>query len=96
MNDSDSQLAGSSSIWQYSRRSFQFDKPRNAPNIPNEGCYPEGGVKAWLTVSGASCCLFASFGWLNSVGIFQDYYQNNQLKDCTSFQIAWIPSLQSK
>lgn len=29
------------------------------------GAFPEGGLKAWLTVSGAFCCLFCSFGWIN-------------------------------
>ncbi|TDZ40373.1 MFS transporter asaE [Colletotrichum spinosum] len=56
--------------------------------------FPDGGAKAWLTVSGASACLFVSFGWVNCVGIFQDYYQENQLSDYTPSEIAWIPALQ--
>lgn len=59
-----------------------------------EKSYPEGGAKAWLTVSGASASLFVSFGWVNCVGIFQDYYQENQLRDYTPSEIAWIPALQ--
>ncbi len=27
--------------------------------------FPDGGLKAWLAVSGAFCCLFCSFGWIN-------------------------------
>ncbi|KAL8953618.1 MAG: hypothetical protein Q9222_000544 [Ikaeria aurantiellina] len=27
--------------------------------------FPDGGVQAWLAVSGAFCCLFCSFGWIN-------------------------------
>ena len=27
--------------------------------------FPDGGLKAWLVVSGAFCCLFCSFGWIN-------------------------------
>jgi hypothetical protein len=27
--------------------------------------FPDGGVKAWLVVAGAFCCLFVSFGWIN-------------------------------
>ncbi len=57
--------------------------------------FPEGGAKAWLTVAGASACLFVSFGWVNCVGIFQDYYQTHQLKAYTPSDIAWIPALQS-
>jgi hypothetical protein len=29
------------------------------------------------------------------VGVFQEYYQNNQLKDYTSQEVAWIPSLEA-
>jgi len=56
--------------------------------------YPEGGAKAWLTVAGASACLFVSFGWVNCIGIFQDYYQTHQLKEYSASEISWIPSLQ--
>ncbi|KAL8721349.1 MAG: hypothetical protein Q9225_001961 [Loekoesia sp. 1 TL-2023] len=27
--------------------------------------FPDGGLHAWLAVSGAFCCLFSSFGWIN-------------------------------
>lgn len=27
--------------------------------------FPDGGLQAWLSVSGAFCCLFCSFGWIN-------------------------------
>ena len=27
--------------------------------------FPDGGLQAWLVVSGAFCCLFCSFGWIN-------------------------------
>lgn len=56
--------------------------------------YPEGGQKAWLTVAGAAACLFVSFGWVNCAGIFQDYYQANQLSSYSPSEIAWIPALQ--
>lgn len=57
--------------------------------------YPEGEPKAWLAVAGATACLFVSFGWMNVIGIFQEYYQSNQVRDYTPLDIAWIPSLQS-
>lgn len=56
--------------------------------------FPEGGAKAWLTVAGASACLFVSFGWVNCVGVFQEYYETHQLKEYTASNIAWIPALQ--
>ena len=58
--------------------------------------FPEGGGKAWLTVAGAAACLFVSFGWVNCVGVFQDYYQTHQLKQYTPSDISWIPSLQGR
>lgn len=57
--------------------------------------FPEGGAQAWLTVAGSSACLFVSFGWVNCVGVFQEYYQTHQLKDYTASNISWIPALQS-
>lgn len=62
------------------------------PPQPSE--FPEGGTKAWLTVAGGWACLFVSFGWVNCVGIFQDYYQTHQLAEYSSSEIAWIPALQ--
>lgn len=29
------------------------------------------------------------------VGVFQEYYQNNQLKQYSSQEVAWIPSLEA-
>lgn len=58
--------------------------------------FPEGGAKAWLTVAGASACLFVSFGWINCVGVFQQYYQTHQLKEYTTSDVSWIPALQSR
>lgn len=55
---------------------------------------PDGGWQAWLVVFGAWCTSFCSFGWINSVGIFQDYYQNGPLSTYSSSTISWIPSLQ--
>ncbi|KAH7143777.1 putative monocarboxylate transporter [Dactylonectria macrodidyma] len=55
---------------------------------------PDGGSAAWLVVFGTWCTSFCSFGWINSVGIFQDYYEHEMLKNYSSSTIAWIPSLQ--
>ncbi|KAG6022524.1 hypothetical protein E4U40_004539 [Claviceps sp. LM458 group G5] len=56
--------------------------------------FPDGGFDAWLVVLGAWCVSFCSYGWINSVGTFQEYYQNGPLKEYTASQIAWIPSMQ--
>ncbi|KAH8422325.1 MCT family MFS transporter [Aspergillus melleus] len=55
---------------------------------------PDGGLEAWLVVVGAWCTSFCSFGWVNSIGIFQSYYESNMLKNYSSSTISWIPSLQ--
>ncbi|KAJ4358472.1 uncharacterized protein N0V89_003055 [Didymosphaeria variabile] len=56
--------------------------------------FPDGGKDAYLCLLGAFCCLFCSFGWLNCVGVFQNYYETHQLRDHSSSQVAWISSLQ--
>ncbi|KAL1874429.1 hypothetical protein VTK73DRAFT_306 [Phialemonium thermophilum] len=59
-----------------------------------DGAPPDGGRKAWLVVLGAWCVSFCSYGWINSVGTFQEYYQSGPLKDYSVSTISWIPSLQ--
>lgn len=36
-----------------------------APATPGVGPPPDGGMPAWLSVLGAFCGLFVSFGWIN-------------------------------
>ncbi|KAH6666525.1 major facilitator superfamily domain-containing protein [Plectosphaerella plurivora] len=55
---------------------------------------PDGGIQAWLVVLGAWCTSFCSFGWLNSIGIFQEFYQNDLLRNYNPSTVSWIPSLQ--
>ena len=93
LNDHHQQLKETSDV--ESEDAEKAEKPPpNAWMDPKS--FPEGGAKAWLTVAGASACLFVSFGWVNCVGIFQDYYQTHQLKEYSASNIAWIPALQSK
>ena len=56
--------------------------------------FPDGGRNAYLALTGAFCCLFCSFGWINCVGVFQSYYQSNQLHHYSPSTVAWIPSLE--
>jgi hypothetical protein len=64
------------------------------PQPPND--FPEGGQRAWLTVLGSSAIMFVTFGWLQALGVFQEYYQTHQLSQHTPSQIAWISSTASK
>ncbi|KAF2259934.1 MFS general substrate transporter [Lojkania enalia] len=55
---------------------------------------PDGGLIAWGVILGLWCTSFCSFGWLSSVGVFQEYYENSLLRGYSASTISWIPSLQ--
>ncbi|KAI9725885.1 MAG: hypothetical protein M1834_009473 [Cirrosporium novae-zelandiae] len=55
--------------------------------------YPEGGLRAWLVVFGSFCAMMAAFGVMNTVGIFQSYLKENQLRDYDESTISWIFSV---
>ncbi|KAH8687045.1 major facilitator superfamily domain-containing protein [Ilyonectria robusta] len=78
------------------REAEKNDLDATGPENPGSAIdeIPDGGATAWLVVFGTWCTSFCSFGWINSVGVFQDYYEHNILKDYSSSTIAWIPSLQ--
>ncbi|KAI9723733.1 MAG: hypothetical protein M1812_001033 [Candelaria pacifica] len=65
------------------------------PSMMDPSSFPDGGLEAWMVVVGAFCCLFCSFGWINCIGVFQEYYQTHQLKAYSPSTIAWIPSLET-
>ncbi|KAK2735003.1 hypothetical protein FQN57_001379 [Myotisia sp. PD_48] len=54
----------------------------------------EGGTQGWLTVLGAHAALIVSFGWVNSMGVFQAHYETHQLKNFSSSEVAWITSVE--
>ncbi|KAF9264559.1 MFS general substrate transporter [Marasmius fiardii PR-910] len=56
--------------------------------------YPDGGVRAWLVVLGTVLSGFATFGFVNSWGVFQSYYEQNLLQGTSPSTIAWIGSIQ--
>lgn len=55
----------------------------------------DGSVQGWLTVLGSTLVYFASFGFTNSFGFFQDYYQTHYLPDYPPSTIAFIGTLQT-
>ncbi|KAK7178685.1 monocarboxylate [Paraphaeosphaeria sporulosa] len=63
-----------------------------SPYHPSQ--FPDGGRDAYLCLLGGTCCLFCSFGWLNCLGVFQNYYQLHQLREYSPSTVAWIPSLE--
>ncbi|KAF8921208.1 MFS general substrate transporter [Mucidula mucida] len=59
-----------------------------------ENEYPDGGLRAWLVVLGAVCNNAATWGLINSWGVFQAYYETNTLSTVSPSTIAWIGSIQ--
>ncbi|KAL2126378.1 hypothetical protein VTI74DRAFT_1088 [Chaetomium olivicolor] len=56
---------------------------------------PDGGPRAWLVVTGSACIFFSCLGFMNSFGVFQEYYISHQLRSKSPDDIAWIGSLMS-
>lgn len=72
----------------------QSDSEKAIQSASSQLTPPDGGTTAWLVVLGAWCTAFCSFGWLNSIGVFQQYYQKVLLHNESSSTVSWIPSLQ--
>lgn len=68
--------------------------PAPAPGGVHPADFPDGGWEACLVVLGGWLCLFCSFGWINCIGVFQEYYQQNLLTTYSSSAVSWIPSLE--
>ena len=41
----------------------ELDSQPLRPNDPKS--FPDGGLEAWMVVSGGFFCMFCSFGWIN-------------------------------
>ncbi|KAJ4163990.1 hypothetical protein LMH87_005683 [Akanthomyces muscarius] len=61
---------------------------------PSPSDFPDGGREAWLVVFGGWCALFCTFGLINCVGVFQQYYVAHTLSDYSSSTVSWITSTQ--
>jgi hypothetical protein len=59
----------------------------------NDTFYPEGGLRAWLVVLGGLCGMMAAFGFMNIIGIIQQYLRNNELKEYSDASVGWIFSI---
>ncbi|KAJ5350590.1 hypothetical protein N7541_008317 [Penicillium brevicompactum] len=49
--------------------------------------------RAWLVIFGAFTCAFCTVGFMNSFGIFQEYYAKNQLSSDSTSTIAWLGAI---
>lgn len=52
--------------------------------------YPEGGLAAWLVVLGAFSGLCGGVGTMNTMGAFQAYISQHQLRTSSDAAIGWI------
>jgi len=70
-------------------------KVSNSSNVSaqpeqEEEPYPEGGLRAWLSVLGSLCGMMCCFGLMNTIGTFQAYISRNQLASYSQADIGWI------
>ncbi|KAH9993846.1 major facilitator superfamily domain-containing protein [Russula vinacea] len=92
----------SASYPQQEKGDVYCEAPGSGSSSPSETVYylhaqdnfPDGGLRAWLVVLGSSCATFATFGYVNSFGVFQEYYESILLKGNSPSTIAWIGSTQ--
>lgn len=59
----------------------------------DEPDYPEGGLRAWLVVLGSFLGMTASFGYMNTIGVYHAYVSRNQLAEYDESTIGWIFSV---
>ncbi|KAJ7320875.1 MFS general substrate transporter [Mycena albidolilacea] len=55
---------------------------------------PDGGFEAWRTIIGAWLVLFATFGYVFTFGVYEDFYAREYLANYSPSSISWIGSFQ--
>jgi hypothetical protein len=55
--------------------------------------FPDGGWHAWSVVLGSWCAMVPSFGLMNTIGVFEAWLADHQLRDYSKASIGWIFSL---
>ncbi|KAL5360504.1 major facilitator superfamily domain-containing protein [Aspergillus floccosus] len=59
----------------------------------NDLVFPDGGWRAWSVVLGSWCAMVPSFGLMNTLGVFEAWLAEHQLRDYSKASIGWIFSL---
>ncbi|PFH63005.1 hypothetical protein XA68_10417 [Ophiocordyceps unilateralis] len=72
----------------------EASSPPSSAKAPGPDGFPDGGFEAWLVVFGGWCALFCTFGLINCVGVFQQYYVANPLSQYGASAVSWIMSVQ--
>ncbi|CAG8901251.1 unnamed protein product [Penicillium egyptiacum] len=55
--------------------------------------FPDGGWRAWSVVLGSWCAMVPSFGLMNTIGVFEAWLADHQLRHYSRASIGWIFSL---
>ncbi|KAI8713904.1 MFS domain-containing protein [Fusarium sp. LHS14.1] len=84
-------LSGSSNDTLPSTEAQKLEDQRRGASLND---FPDGGFRAWSVVAGAWAANICSFGWINCIGVFQAYYQEEYLKGYSLSAISWIASLE--
>jgi MFS family permease len=71
----------------------EIDRRPTLRRIVSARIYPEGGTRAWLVVLGCFSGIMASFGFMATIGVFQEYLTSNQLKKHGESMVGWIFSV---
>ena len=50
-------------------------------------------LRAWLVIFGAFTCTFCTVGFMNSFGVFQEFYAKETLSSYPPSTIAWIGAI---
>ena len=82
------------------RRTSEMDNSGNENRFPagistpagddHENIYPEGGIRAWLSIFGSFCGMVCCFGLMNTIGTFQAYIVQHQLSSYSPADVGWI------
>ncbi|KAL6870307.1 MFS general substrate transporter [Trichoderma novae-zelandiae] len=75
-----------------SLRNVDVEAGGKAPPAPADD-YPDGGREAWLAVFGGWCAMFCTFGLINCVGVFEQYYVSGPLRQYDESAVSWILSV---
>ena len=76
-----------------STRDEDLEAPSSPVNEKGVVTYPEGGLQAWLVVLGSFSGMTASFGYMNTIGIYQAYLAQHQLSEYSESTIGWVFSV---
>ncbi|KAG2152565.1 MFS general substrate transporter [Suillus bovinus] len=67
----------------------------DSPTPCSESDPPDGGHVAWTTAFGSFLIQFCGYGYLNSFGVYQDFYTRIYLTNHSPSTISWVGALSS-